>query len=296
MPTNLPPPLHERQVSGEAFDLPLVDMLGIVRKPHAHHIPWHAHEGYHFLFLLEGAAAYEFRGGATVGLSGGRFLLVPRGMVHRGARNVRTPAVLCGILFTPTRRQAWRNSVFTPADLRLLDRQLREAPLAARPFPRPLRRTIVRIMDDVEALAVGSQDAATKARLRALVCQAIVETTEQVISAAATDPAQFAAAAEAYLNQHFTEPVRMSDLTRHLGLSRTRVFELFKHATGLTPNHYLVRRRIAHGCELLTTTDRSITDIALATGFSSTQYFCNVFLRSTGMRPTQYRRDYANDR
>jgi len=296
MPTNLPPPLHERQVAGQAFDLPLVDMLGIVRKPHAHHIPWHAHDGYHFLFLLEGAAAYEFQGGANIGLSGGRFLLVPRGMAHRGARNVRTPAVLCGILFTPTRRQAWRNSVFTPADLRRIGRQLREAPLAARPFPHSLRRTIVRIMDDVEMLAAGRQDAATKARLRAFVCQAILETIEQVVSTAPTDAADIATAAEAYLNQHFTEAVQMSDLTRYLGLSRTRVFELFKHATGLTPNHYLVRRRIAYGCELLTTTDRSITDIALATGFSSTQYFCNVFLRSTGMRPTKYRQDYTSGR
>ena len=102
-------------------------------------------------------------------------------------------------------------------------------------------------------------------------------------------PADLVAAAEAYLRQRFAEPVQMPELVRHIGLSRARMFELFKSVTGLTPNDYLLRYRIERARELLTSTQRNITDIAMATGFSSSQYFSNVFRKYTGLSPSEYR-------
>lgn len=102
------------------------------------------------------------------------------------------------------------------------------------------------------------------------------------------------AAAEAYLREHFAGPMQMSDLARHLGLSRARMFELFEQATGLTPNDYLVRRRVQQACGFLEATGRSITEIALATGFSSSQHFSHVFRKYVGMTPSKCRRRGAD--
>ena len=105
-----------------------------------------------------------------------------------------------------------------------------------------------------------------------------------------SEPKEFVAAAIAYLRQHLQEPVLMSDLVRHVGFSRARMFDMFKAQTGLTPNDYLQRLRIEKAQEQLRQTNRSVTEIGLATGFSTGQYFSTVFGRYTGVSPTRFRK------
>jgi transcriptional regulator GlxA family with amidase domain len=97
-------------------------------------------------------------------------------------------------------------------------------------------------------------------------------------------------AAIAFLQKRLSEPLSTEDLVRHLGFSRPRMFDVFKQQTGLTPNDYLLRLRVEKAQEQLSQTDHSVTDIALATGFSSGQYFSTVFTRYTGVSPTDFRR------
>jgi transcriptional regulator GlxA family with amidase domain len=105
-----------------------------------------------------------------------------------------------------------------------------------------------------------------------------------------TEPREFAAAAITYLQGHLSEPVGMDDLVRHVGFSRARMFDIFKTQTGLTPNDYLQRARVEKAQEQLRQTNLSVTQIALATGFSSGQYFSTVFARYTGVSPTAFRK------
>lgn len=287
------PRILDRQIPGRDLELLLIDALGTVRTHTALPVGWHSHECYELHFLLEGATTYEFRDQPSVNFSGGHFLLIPRGMVHRGAYEIRMPVVMVGFQFDPERRQAWRHTVFTRAEIQGIAKLLQGIPLASCPMHRELRRVVTRMMEEAEEFLAGRQDAASRASLRGLVCLALVEATRQLASPSKAGPTELVAAAEAYLSEHLAEPVRMNDLARHLGLSRARVFELFKSATGLTPNDYLIRQRIDRGCQLLTTTKRSVTDIALACGFSSSQYFSNVFWKYTRMRPTEYRRKYT---
>jgi AraC-like DNA-binding protein len=72
-------------------------------------------------------------------------------------------------------------------------------------------------------------------------------------------------------------------------LSRARMFEIFKKETGLSPNDYLQRHRVDCCKELLSGTDRTITDIALETGFGSSQYFSRVFRKYCGLTPMEFR-------
>ena len=83
--------------------------------------------------------------------------------------------------------------------------------------------------------------------------------------------------------------MRIPDLVRHLGFSRARVFQLFKSELGLTPNDCLQRIRIEKATEMHKDPSRSITEVALATGFNSSQYFSTAFRRYTGGSPTDRR-------
>ena len=54
---------------------------------------------------------------------------------------------------------------------------------------------------------------------------------------------------------------------------------------------YLIAYRVRTARKLLETTDRAITEIALACGFNSNSYFTKIFHRSCGKTPNTYRKE-----
>ena len=82
------------------------------------------------------------------------------------------------------------------------------------------------------------------------------------------------------LEANYSKKIDADDLIRHMGYGRTQLYTLFKKHTGLTPNEYLVRFRIATAQELLNQRT-PIEDVASAVGFSSLRYFKQVFLKYT---------------
>lgn len=98
------------------------------------------------------------------------------------------------------------------------------------------------------------------------------------------------AIAVAYLHDHPAEQVTMADLALETGLSANYLGERFKAELGVSVGEYLSRLRIDRARELLAGSERSVTDIALSTGFDGASYFGKVFLRLTGHTPRAYRK------
>ena len=96
--------------------------------------------------------------------------------------------------------------------------------------------------------------------------------------------------AMAYLHEHYADPISREDLARHVGLSDDYLTSCFHKELGMTPVAYLNRYRVQQAKQLLTYTHKSITEIALDVGFSSSSYFSRIFRRETGMTPEAYRR------
>ena len=59
---------------------------------------------------------------------------------------------------------------------------------------------------------------------------------------------------------------------------------------GITPIAYLNRYRVNQAKNLLTTTYKNITEIAMEVGFSDSSYFSRVFRLEVCMSPEAYRR------
>jgi AraC-like DNA-binding protein len=283
--------MNEQSVTlyGKQIGLPMLIHVSRVRSHIASRVTWHSHEGFELLFLLDGATAYEFAGQSTVALNGGHFLIVPPGLVHRGLHNVRSPSTICGLALKAWRRSAWKNTTFTTTDVRRLQRALENASRKVHPFNPALRWLVRRLMEETANYPANPHRAEAGIALRALICAVLVEAMRQML-VPPTEPKEFVAAAIAYLRQHLHEPVGMADLVRHVGFSRARMFDMFKAQTGLTPNDYLQRMRIEKAQEQLRQTKLSVTEIGLAVGFSSAQYFSTVFARYTGVSPTRFRK------
>jgi signal transduction histidine kinase/AraC-like DNA-binding protein/DNA-binding LytR/AlgR family response regulator len=95
--------------------------------------------------------------------------------------------------------------------------------------------------------------------------------------------------AMAYIHEHYAEPISRADLARHVALSEDYLTACFRKELGVTPIAYLNRYRVHQARQLLTNTDKSITEIALEVGFSDSGYFSRVFRREVGLSPEAYR-------
>jgi AraC-like DNA-binding protein len=92
-----------------------------------------------------------------------------------------------------------------------------------------------------------------------------------------------------YVNADYTNPITVDDVLASCGLSRSHFHALFKQETGRTFVEYLLSLRCAKAAELLMTTDSTILDIALASGFNNLSHFYHVFKRFKGVSPRKFR-------
>jgi len=75
------------------------------------------------------------------------------------------------------------------------------------------------------------------------------------------------------------------------GMGSTLFNEKVKNYTGFTPINYLINIRISEAIKLLKRKKVSITDIALDTGFYSSQHFSTTFKKLTGYTPSEFRKN-----
>lgn len=93
----------------------------------------------------------------------------------------------------------------------------------------------------------------------------------------------------AFVNENYEKEINMEELADQFGVSSRYIRKCFQQETGMSCQKYLSTLRIAKAKELLWYSSKSATDIALATGFGSSQYFCRVFQQHTEMTPMEYR-------
>lgn len=91
------------------------------------------------------------------------------------------------------------------------------------------------------------------------------------------------------LSERCGEHWTLQSMASAMGYGRTHFSKLIKKQTGDTPTMLLSRFRAERAAELLRNTNRSITDISLDLGFSSSQYFSTVFKQYQGESPQAFR-------
>jgi YesN/AraC family two-component response regulator len=95
--------------------------------------------------------------------------------------------------------------------------------------------------------------------------------------------------AMAYIHEHYSEPVGREDIARYVGVSEGYLSRSFVLETGLSLIHYLTRYRIQQAKQALASSHKSVTEIAMETGFSDSNYFSRVFRQEVGVSPLAYR-------
>ena len=97
--------------------------------------------------------------------------------------------------------------------------------------------------------------------------------------------------ARAYLTQHYADPnLMLQDVAGEVHLSQSHFSTVFAQETGLTFTQYLTALRIGKAKELLEATEMRSSQIALEVGYNDSHYFSYLFKKTTGMTPSDYRR------
>ncbi|MBO5294632.1 MAG: helix-turn-helix transcriptional regulator [Clostridia bacterium] len=91
-----------------------------------------------------------------------------------------------------------------------------------------------------------------------------------------------------YVNQNFAD-VTEADAASFVNLSYSYYSKLFRRVVGKNFNDYLTTVRINEAERLLLSTEQTITEIALATGFATSSHFIEKFRKIKNITPKQYR-------
>lgn len=96
------------------------------------------------------------------------------------------------------------------------------------------------------------------------------------------------------LRQNLSHQWTVEEMAALVGLGSTMFNERVKSYSGFSPISYLINIRISEAIKLLKRPDISLTNIALETGFYSSQHFSTTFKKLTGYTPSEFRKNHLN--
>ena len=92
-----------------------------------------------------------------------------------------------------------------------------------------------------------------------------------------------------YIDQNFIYPIRMDDLLRRFGISRSSFTSLFPRYTGVTMKAYINKKRIEHSLGLARVKTLPFSEVAAMVGYKDFSTFYRNFVKYVGLPPMQYR-------
>jgi AraC family L-rhamnose operon regulatory protein RhaS len=260
-------------------------------------LDWHRNEGIEFTYLARGQVDFAVDG-CDYHLRHGHLTITRPWQRHRvGAPNVTASRLHWLILDVGVRRpnQPWR----WPKWLVLSDAELSRLTRLLRYNEHPVWRAEPHLGRRFEVLSGLCDEAATKidaTRLKLCINELLLEVLDLLTSKnialdqSLTSTLRHVELFLADLRHHLDHPWTVDAMAGHCGLGRTRFAHYCQQITNLSPLEYLTRLRIEAAQILLRTRpEMTVTQVAMACGFSSSQYFATVFRQRTGRAPRECR-------
>ena len=92
-----------------------------------------------------------------------------------------------------------------------------------------------------------------------------------------------------YIHAHYHEDINIEDVSLSTGISASYLHQLFKRELERTFLDYLTEHRVQQAKRILSQENAKMTEVSARVGYRSPQHFSQVFKKTTGMLPHQYR-------
>ncbi|MCZ7644534.1 MAG: AraC family transcriptional regulator [Planctomycetota bacterium] len=96
-----------------------------------------------------------------------------------------------------------------------------------------------------------------------------------------------------YLTAGFLGELSQPEAARLANLSVPAFSRFFRRSTGKSFTRYVNELRIGHACRMLIETDKSVSEIAFASGFQNLSNFNRRFRELKRAGPREFRRQFA---
>ncbi len=97
-----------------------------------------------------------------------------------------------------------------------------------------------------------------------------------------------------YIDERYNEDITAREMAKYCNMSYSYFSRMFKRVMKKSFKEYLNYVRISKAEKLLISTNNTITEIALETGFTTSSYFISQFKAHKNISPKQYRLNYRN--
>lgn len=97
---------------------------------------------------------------------------------------------------------------------------------------------------------------------------------------------------QVWMTEHLDRPLSVDTLADRVAMSGRNFARVFAQELGTTPGRYLLQLRVEAARRLLEQSDKSLAQVANASGFRSVDVMRRAFLRALGTTPLRYRHHF----
>lgn len=95
-----------------------------------------------------------------------------------------------------------------------------------------------------------------------------------------------------YINDHYSEQLRLDDLASMVGMSPSAFSRFFKMRTGKSLSDYLLDIRLGYAARMLVDSTKNISEICYESGFNNLSNFNRIFKAKRNITPRDFRALY----
>ena len=125
-------------------------------------------------------------------------------------------------------------------------------------------------------------------------CYKLLGYLVQMVSPIQKESHQGIRRAVAYITEHYTDRITISDLAKISNMSEPNLYAVFRKQMGDSPISYLNRYRLSVAADRLLQSDQTVNEISCSVGINDSIYFSKLFKQTYNVSPREYRSIYKN--
>lgn len=238
----------------------------------------HCHDHYEIYYQLEGTRAY-FIDNKRYPVNAGDVILIPKNVLHKTVSSDTGAYSRMVVYFTD-------DSI--PESLKEVLAQLFSCPALMPNNSEEVKKRFFDLLDAEKSTKLYKDD-----WMKCRLFELLLSLTKSEQKNSFSD--DFITSTTAYLKEHLSEPLTLSDVAEHFSFSPSHFSRKFKKEAGVGYQEYLINLRTLLAKELLEESDMNITEIAGQCGFEDSNYFSSVFKRIYHVSPTVHRQMFSDN-
>ena len=236
--------------------------------------PAHWHDYYELEIITGGRGEHTYNNNKTMYMPGSAFItsycdyhsykfLETTSLINVSFDESRLPSSLVGFISAGISKC---NCIFSPEELEVvvsLAKSLKKETESGNAFREEM---ISSILTDIVIRIIRSSEADVDGGISTLVQKAV-----------------------SVIHNYFRKQISLHETAEMLHVSSNYLGIKFKNSMGMSFKSYLNMIRLRYCCNLLSGTSLSVKEIAYSGGYTSLEYFLQVFKKTLGITPTEYR-------